>query len=277
MAIIINNTTKREELSQLQALQLEIDNLLQDPNIDEGIKTQVRQDIALTQDTIQADKMSNRDARRYVLGVYSGIKSKLAGEPGYSESMVGGATKNMFGRYSTTETEWMANETLRRSAQAYGAGSTTSPIQYDPVSGPASTIHSFNPAEVSQVYRIAGSTPNQAQAIRDFAQYLTTALTGARNVLLNGNASLQDWKSEHTVEMVNEWLNKLRTVGSGSKAQLDQQILDMGQIVTQLVAQVQVPELVLEQEQELVLEEEHLQLMVQLNNIHHTQMLQLKI
>lgn len=234
MAIIINNTTKREELSQLQALQLEIDNLLQDPNIDESIKAQVRQDIALTQDTIHADKMSNRDARHYVLGVYNGIKKKLTGEPGYSESLVGGATKNMFGQYSPAETAWMSNETLRRSAQAYGVGSTTKPIQYDPVSGPASTIHSFNPAEVSQVYRIAGSTPNQAQAIRDFAQYLTTALTGARNVLLNGNASLQDWKQEHTVEMVNEWLNKLRSVGSGSKEQLDQQILDMGQIVTQL-------------------------------------------
>lgn len=234
MAIIINNTTKREELSQLQALQLEIDNLLQDPNIDEGIKAQVRQDIALTQDTIHADKMSNKDARHYVLGVYNGIKKKLAGEPGYSESLVGGATKNMFGRYSPAETAWMSNETLKQSAQAYGVGSATSPIQYDPVSGPASTIHSFNPAEVSQVYRIAGSTPNQAQAIRDFAQYLTTALTGARNVLLNGNASLQDWKQEHTVEMVNEWLNKLRSVGTGSKEQLDQQILDMGQIVTQL-------------------------------------------
>ena len=34
--------------------------------------------------------------------------------------------------------------------------------------------------------------------------------------------------------MVNEWLNKLRSVGIGSKEQLNQQILDMGQIVTQL-------------------------------------------
>ena len=234
MAIIINNANKREELSQLQALQLEIDSLLQDPSIDENIKTQVRQDIALAQDTIQADNMSNRDARRYVLGVYNGIKNKLDGKPGYSDSMIGSATKNMFGRYSAAETEWMSNETLRRSAQAQGEGSAAKPVQYDPVSGSANTIYSFNPAEVSQVYRIAGNTPNQAQAVRDFAQYLTTALIGAKNVLLNENASLQDWKQEHTVEMVNEWLNKLRSVGSGSKEQLDQQILDMGQIVTQL-------------------------------------------
>lgn len=230
--VIINNASKREELAQLQALQLDIDNLLQDPNIDEDIKTQVRQDIALTQDTIHADKMSNRDARRYALGVYAGIKKKLAGEPGYSESMVGGATKNMFGRYSADETAWMSNETLKQSAQEIGA--TTKPIQYDSINEPASIIHSFNPAEVTQVYRIAGSQPDEAQAIKDFAQYLTTALSGARNVLLNGGASLQDWKSEHTIEMVNEWLNKLRSVGTGSKEQLDQQILDMGQIVTQL-------------------------------------------
>jgi hypothetical protein len=72
--------------------------------------------------------MSNKDARHYVLGVYNGIKKKLAGEPGYSESLVGGATKNMFGRYSPAETAWMSNETLKQSAQAYGVGSATSPI-----------------------------------------------------------------------------------------------------------------------------------------------------
>lgn len=231
MAIVINNANKKEELAQLKQLQTEIDTLLQNPSLDSTIKEQVLADLALTQSTIQADNMTNRDARQYTLGVYKGILEKLAGNQGYSESMVGGATRNIFGTYSNAEKEWMANETLKRSAQQATGGSRT--VVYDPITASPKTIHIFDPAGIDEEYRIAGTKKDKATSIKAFASYLTNVLQQAKTVLSDSNNSYQGWDKTNSSK-IDGWINTLSTVGTGSEQELDTQILSMGKMVNAL-------------------------------------------
>lgn len=235
MAIHINNTSRREELSQLSSLQREIDIALQDPNLDPALKQSIIDDLALTQSTIQADQMSNTDARRYTLGVYTGIKDKLNGGQGYSAAMVGGATKNMFGRYSRPETDWMANETLRRSGQhptQSSSGTTYFPASSEQ-SRSAKIIHLFNPPTSEQSYEIAGAKKDKATSVKAFASYLTTQLTNARTILADPNNSLQGWDYANNSK-IDTWLELLRSVGTGTDDDLNTQILKMGEIVNSI-------------------------------------------
>ena len=231
MAIVINNGSKREELAQLKQLQTEIDTLLQDPNLDPATKQQVLADLSLTQSTIQADNMTNRDARQYTLSVYKGILEKLAGNQGYSESMVGGATRNIFGTYSRAEKEWMANETLKRSAQHATGGSRT--VVYDPIAASPKTIHIFDPAGIDEEYRIAGTKKDKATSIKAFASYLTNVLQQAKTVLSDSNNSYQGWDKTNSSK-IDGWINTLSTVGTGSDEELNTQILSMGKMVNAL-------------------------------------------
>lgn len=232
MAIVINNANKKGELTQLKQLQTEIDTLLQNPNLDPAIRDQVLADISLTQNTIQADNMTNRDARQYTLGVYKGILEKLSGNQGYSESMVGGATRNIFGAYSNAEKEWMANETLKRSAQNASTGGSRA-VVYDPISVNPKTIHIFDPAGVDQEYRIAGTKKDKVSSIKAFASYLTDVLQQARTILSDSNNSYQGWDRANN-HRIDEWINTLSTVGTGSEEQLNTQILSMGKMVNAL-------------------------------------------
>lgn len=232
MAIVINNANKKEELAQLKQLQTEIDILLSDPNLDPAIKEQVVADISLTQSTIQADNMTSRDARQYTLGVYKGILEKLSGNQGYSESMVGGATKNIFGSYSNAEKEWMANETLKRSAQSANTVGSRA-VVYDPISASPKTIHIFDPTGVDQEYRIAGTKKDKAASIKAFASYLTNVLEQARTVLSDSNNSYQGWDKANN-NKIDEWVNTLSTVGTGSEEDLNTQILSMGKMVNSI-------------------------------------------
>lgn len=232
MAIYIKKTNKDAELAQIAALQQEIDLLLQDETIDQSIKNIVLQDLALAQDTIQQDAMVGSNARQYLLGVQDGVKKKLAGELGYSPSAVGSAVKNAFGRYAPEEIAWMVNETLRKSAQQGNSGI------YEPVYDAPTTLgqqaYVFNPAtEDAKIYKIAGATPDKQQAVKAFSTYLLGQLQSAMDILSDSNNSLHGWDPVNNKHLGN-WMEFLSTAGTGSDAELNSQILEMGNIINTL-------------------------------------------
>lgn len=232
MAIFIQRENRDQETALVNQLNAEIDALLQDPNLDPTIKQQVLADIALTQDTIQKDQMLKSDARQYTLGVLNGIKQKLAGEQGYSPTMVGSAVQNWRGKYSPDEIRWMVNETLKRSAQPEQSAVFT-PVYAIPEEL-GRVVHVFNPAsDTSKIYQIADGTPNKSDSIKAFSTYLLGQLQDIPALLNDSNASLHGWETSNN-KYINDWIQALSSYGSGTDDTLNSQILSLGNMINLL-------------------------------------------